>query len=210
MRHEYEKPETCVYIIEGLDRLGKGTLINGIIDRQGYFPVIHMSKPVKTAHHSRKSTYYNSGKPLDRQKTPAEMYQRESFEYMLEQMRLTADNKHRVIFDRGHLGENVYAPIYRGYSGEYVFDFEYTVLSNLSFEAAARIKLILLTEDFSKSKHFTSDGESFDDSKRQEEQNLFLAAFNKSVIPNKKIICVTDTNTGGFRDPADILKEALQ
>ena len=111
----------------------------------------------------------------------------------------------RIIFDRWHLGEAVYAPLYRKYDGNYVFDIE----QRYDMGECHMVRLILLTEDFDASQHFVSDGDSFDDSKREQEQNRFIAAFNKSSIPDKRIICVTDPTTGNFRPAEDILKEAL-
>ena len=34
------------------------------------------------------------------------------------------DTDINLIFNRSHLGETVYSPLYRGYSGDYVFDIE--------------------------------------------------------------------------------------
>ena len=34
-----------VYAIEGIDRLGKGTLISGILNRVGFYNVVHFGKP---------------------------------------------------------------------------------------------------------------------------------------------------------------------
>ena len=116
-----------------------------------------------------------------------------------------ANSGARVIFDRWHLGEAVYAPLYRGYPGDYVFDLE------ARYQVADKnlVRLILLVEDFAISKHFISDGGSFDDSKREAEQKMFIEAFNKSTIIDKRMICVTDPVTGEFRSRHDVMKEAL-
>ena len=42
---------------------------------------------------------------------------------MFKLMSVVPDNN-VLIFDRAHLGETVYSPIYRNYSGDFVFDFE--------------------------------------------------------------------------------------
>jgi len=219
---KHEKPgPPSVFIIEGLDRLGKGTLINNIINRLGYYQVIHMSKPVETARHRMSAKTFRQG---EEQVSPLQMYQRDCFATMFATIRAAMSDSHRgakIIYDRGHLGECVYAPLYRGYSGEYVFSIERDYLTRQgpsvgggvwispSLDNLLRIKLILLTEDFSCSKHFQSDGESFDDSKRVTEQEKFISAFNASIIPNKRMVCVTDKETGQFRDPNNILSEVL-
>jgi hypothetical protein len=116
-----------------------------------------------------------------------------------------ANSGARLIFDRWHLGEAVYAPLYRGYSGDYVFDLE----ARYSVQESNYVRLILLVEDFAISEHFVSDGGSFDDTKREAEQKLFIEAFNKSSVKDKRMICVTDPVTGKFRNRQDVLKEAL-
>lgn len=195
---------TRIYAIEGLDRLGKSTLIEGILNRKGFHQVIPFGKPRLL------EAYVNIKRSVDAPPEVLEMsdrsfalymYQRHAF---IESMIMT-QSKPRIIFDRWHLGEAVYAPLYRDYSGDYVFELEKKFLM---FDAT--IRLILLTEDFETSKHFVSDGDSFDDSKRQEEQQLFLEAFRRSNILDKRKICVTDKSTGQFRPAKDILEEALK
>lgn len=182
-----------VYGIEGLDRLGKSTLIEGIKRALGFYQVIHFGKPEKLA--------YYQGETLDGKDAQEFSYQYDSF---LNSM-LLAGSGARLIFDRWHLGENVYAPMYRKYDGDYVFDLE----RKTELDENQHVRLILLTEDFRISKHFESDGESFDDTKRQEEQELFIQAFNKSTIPDKRIVCVTASN-GQFRPKFEILEEAIK
>lgn len=48
-----------------------------------------------------------------------------------------------AIFNRSHLGETVYSPLYRGYSGDYVFDIEKNYVDELRNE----LYLITLTND---------------------------------------------------------------
>ena len=158
------------YIIEGLDRLGKSTLIKNL-----NLPFIHLTKP--------------DCKPEDYKEYQYNLY-------MSVFKHLTTDN---VVYDRCHLSEYVYAPLYRNYSGDYVFEIE-------NYFDLSSIQLILLTENFKISNHFQDDGLSFDITKRQEEQELFIDAFSKSQIPNKKIICVT-ADDGEFKSQLQILKE---
>lgn len=172
-----------IFAVEGLDILGKSTLIQGIKDTLGFHQVIHFSKPEKLA-------AYNG----DLQK-----YQEASFRNSMELIR---SNGH-LIFDRWHLGEVVYSPLYRGYDGSYVYQLEKDYQLDW-----LQIRLILLTENFATSKHFVDDGESFDITKREQEQNMFLEAFGRSIIYDKRNINVTADN-GSYRNKADILAEAL-
>lgn len=185
-----------VYAIEGIDRLGKSTLIDGILNKHGYYEVIHFTKP-------RKLDTYQTTKPevgVPVSSLPAWHYQRASFRNSM----LLARSKARLIFDRWHLGEVVYSPLYRGYSGDYVFGME----KSHELDSCYHLRLILLTENFKLASHFVDDGESFDIEKREKEQELFIAAFERSIIPNKKLICVTDPATGNFRPRDWVLHEA--
>lgn len=182
---------TRSFIIEGIDRLGKSTLIDSLLNRLGHFEVIHYQKP-------KVLSFYKERYGAEAKK----MYQMSAFNSMFSILNSDA----RVILDRAHLGEMVYAPIYRGYSGSYVFDLERSYA--VSGGRLDHVRMILLTENFDISTHFIDDGESFDASKRKEEQNLFIEAFNKSIIKDKKIICVTGED-GNFRSTQDILEEAI-
>lgn len=187
-----------VYIVCGLDRLGKSTLIQGIMDRLGYFQVIHFSKPpLLNVYSNTESVEGVPDKSLQ-----AYHAQSESFRNAM----ILANSGGRIIFDRAWLGEQVYANMYRGYDGGYVFDLE----KRFHLDQNYHIRLILLTEDFSVSKHFLDDGQSLGPiEKREEEQTRFLEAFKLSCIPDKRIISVTDKALGGFRSKEDILAEAL-
>jgi len=170
-------------MIEGLDRLGKDTLIEGIQSLLGYHQVLHYSKPMAL------KKYLND----------LQMYQRVSFTVMFDLL----NSYHRIICNRAHLGECVYAPLYRGYDGNYVFDIED------KFDTS-NTRLILLTEDFKIARHFVDDGLSLGAiENREREQNMFIEAFEKSTIEDKRIICVTDEKLGGFKPKHRVLELAL-
>jgi hypothetical protein len=58
--------------------------------------------------------------------------------------------------------------------------------------------------------HFVDDGESLGHvTHRREQQDRFIAAFEKSNIRDKRIICVTDAALGGFKPKDWILHEAI-
>lgn len=206
------------YIIEGLDRLGKSTLINDIQQALGVFQIYHYQKPELLECYreqvaanpeqftemipelgSNHLTAQSREQAIN--KAARFLYQLESFDNMMQLL----EGSQRTILDRAHLGEFVYAPLYRGYEGDYVFALE----NNYFIDQLDDVRLILLTEDFEKSKHFISDGESFDDSNRQKEQRLFQTAFDRSIISDKRVICVTDPETGAFRSHLEVLKEAI-
>ena len=175
------------YILEGIDRTGKSSLVAGIQNARGYHATLHFSKPIAL------NCY--GGSLLE--------YQVRSFRTMFSILR---DAKYsNFIFDRGHLGEAVYGPLYRQTDGDYVFELE----KAFDMHQNHSTRLILLTEDFSISKHFVDDGESFDITKREQEQEMFIAAFERSTISDKRIVCVTDSALGGFKPKDVILQEVL-
>ena len=102
-----------------------------------------------------------------------------------------------MLFDRGHIGEYVYSPLYRNYSGEYVFDLEKEINTD-------DIRLVILKGDLDAVK---DDGLSHDYSRRFEEQERFLKGFEMSIIEDKRIVEVHKQNT--FRDLGHIIGDIL-
>lgn len=195
------------YLIEGLDRLGKSTLIDGILNARGFHQVIHYEKPKlldvymdpRVVHH--KFLVKPDEKEAAWKQRALEEYQYDSFHAMFAMIQSGA----HLIMDRAHLGEMVYAPLYRKYNGDYVLSLEEEYHVNTCYHA----KLILLTEDFSKSKHFQDDGQSLGpESARAKEQELFINAFERSKFRYKQIVNVTGED-GNFRPKEDILAEVL-
>jgi hypothetical protein len=173
-------------LIEGLDRLGKDTLIRGIQDRYGYHVVLHFRKPELLQCYEAEAS-------------PQRSYQQASFATMFQLLHAPGA---AIICNRAHLGECVYAPMYRGYSGDYVFGLE----QQFGVGRLLDVRLVLLTEDFARSKHFVDDGQSLGTAdKREREQSLFLAAFEKSMVADKRVVCVTDAASGDFRSRSAIL-----
>lgn len=180
------------FLIEGLDRLGKDTLIAGIQHRRGYHQVLHYSKP-------QRLDCYSSADGFSAERR----YQEASFRTLFQFLRNVDAH---IVCNRAHLGECVYAPLYRGYPGDYVFEIE----SDFKAETLTSTRLILLTEDFDVGQHYVDDGLSLGSAdKRRNEQDLFYAAFNRSTLKDKRVICVTDPATGGFRPRSSILEDAL-
>jgi hypothetical protein len=173
------------FIIEGVDSLGKDTLIEAIQNKNGYYPVIHYQKP-------KILEKYNH---IDIFGSPEYCYQYASFCNLMQLL----NSKIKLITNRSHLGEYVYADLYRGYNGSYVFDLE----EKSELNKLNHIKLVLLTtSDFSFTK---DDGENFNFDNIKLEQEKFIDAFNQSIIPNKIIV---DINDNGKRKTVEqILKE---
>jgi hypothetical protein len=171
-------------IIEGIDRLGKDTLIKSIVNAYGYHQVLHYQKP----------------ESLDVYSGDLFKYQAQSFITMFEMLNSNVTN---LILNRAHLGETVYAPRYRKYDGSYVFDLE----RKHGWPAVSQTRLVLLyTSDFS---FITDDGQSFDFASKEQEQADFKAAFFKSAFRNKVMVDVSN-GAGGFKSKEQIFREALR
>jgi hypothetical protein len=181
------------FLVEGIDRVGKDHLISRILDLLGYYHVIHYEKP-------RQLNFYSRVQKVNSLRA----YQEESFRTMFSILRDASAA--RVICNRAHLGEHVYAPMYRQYSGEYVFDLE----REFAVDGLLATRLILLTEDFERSRHFLDDGQSLGGTaQRKAEQELFLEAFTLSIFADKRVVSITDPSSGAFRQPDSIVQEVL-
>lgn len=182
------------YLIEGIDRLGKSTLVDGIMNAEGYNLVIHYDKPLDLEYYNDNTNWF----PGDN--TPANDRKKQYMTDLNHVMFQMIQNLNApIIFDRAHLGETVYAPLYRKYDGDYVFDIE----NSYQTESA---RLILLIS--SNLEMITDDGLSFDPANKLIEQQRFLRAFSLSQIKDKIIIDVHN-GKGGFKSKVQILDEAL-
>lgn len=166
-------------IIEGVDRLGKDTLINSLLNKLGYFQVVHYQKPAK----------------LDFYSNDLRAYQEASFNQMFNMLSIGG-----MLLNRAHLGEVVYSPRYRGYDGSYALELEG------EYPAALENSLLVLLTASSWDP-ITDDGLSFNFDKKSEEQQDFISAFNRSMIRDKLIIDVTTNNQ--FKPRDEILREVL-
>lgn len=166
-------------LLKGLtDNVGKTTLINGI---KNYFN----DYTFHTIHYSNVKQE-STEKVIEYSK---KMY-REMFNYMLNSIKF---NKSGIICDRSHIGEMVYGPIYRNYSGEYVIDIE-KEFSNIK-SIWDNIFLITLYDE-PENLIARDDGLSFSTNleKKQNEINNFLKAHDKSTIKNKLTINIKNHN----------------
>ena len=111
----------------------------------------------------------------------------------------TLGSDESVVFDRGHLGEVVYSPMYRNSPGWWVFDLEEQI------EWRNDITLILLvTDNF---EMIPRDGLNIKANNEKYEQKKFEEAFKKSKIKDKRIVKVNHGDK--FRDLDEIIKDIL-
>jgi thymidylate kinase len=202
-----------VFLIDGIDRLGKSSLIKRIQDELGYHLVIHYDKPKLLDIHLQQAKAVKEAGPcedgynqnhveLSDENLAKMIYQEDANRAMF---KMIACANIPVIFDRTHLGEMVYAPLYRKYSGEYVYDYERWMLER-KYDADKDVKLILLTT--SNFDIVEDDGLGFDFSKKEDEQKMFIEAFNRSAIKNKVIVDVHNGN-GGYKSFIEVFEEAI-
>lgn len=193
------------FLIDGIDRLGKSSLIERIQEELGYHLVIHYDKPKALANFMVDAENMIGGTHVsDKAVTnqALKMYQEEANRGMFELLKSNVP----IIFDRTHLGELVYAPLYRGYDGSYVFEMEKDLIESKFFTQASDIRLILLTS--SNTDMLKDDGKSFDPTKKKFEQDLFIEAFHKSKLTNKVIVDVHD-GAGGYKSFDQVFQAAL-
>tara|TARA_B100000900_G_C20372669_1_gene631061 strand:+ start:51 stop:662 length:612 start_codon:yes stop_codon:yes gene_type:complete len=160
-------------IIEGTDNVGKDTQQNLIIERM--------------SNHVFHKLHYSS-LPFRNDKDLHATYSKKMYDGMFKLMMKSkiaeqpGDEPINLIFNRSHLGETVYSPLYRGYSGDYVFDIE------KKYTKALRENLYLIT--LTNSPHNIlkrDDGKSFYGN--EEEVKAEIDGFNRahklSTIKNK-------------------------
>lgn len=164
-----------ILIFEGIDNVGKDTQIKMM---QTYF-----AKQDTFAHVFHYSGFKNISD--DRSRKISEIMYRSMFYNMLDLNRLAVMfNNNHYIFNRSHIGEAVYSPMYRDYDGDYVFDIEKEMLHLEKFWND--IYLILLL-DKPENVIKRDDGKSFSTKmlNKESEIRLFERAYHLSNIKNK-------------------------
>jgi len=154
-------------IIEGTDNVGKDTQQNLIIERMNNL-VFHK--------------LHYSALPFRDDKQLHANYSKKMYDDMFKLMMVSKDKDINLIFNRSHLGETVYSPLYRGYSGDYVFDIE----KNYTNTLRENLYLITLVND----PHTIlkrDDGKSFygNEEEVKAEVDGFNRAHRLSTIKNK-------------------------
>ena len=176
-----------IVLFDGLDNTGKTTQIQKLIS---YFANKDMISTV---------CKYSKFDKLDKKKEEKfyKRFYKDYFEKMVnwpdkvipDPAYIAEDNIHYIhdnnlILDRGHISEAVYAPMYRSYSGDYVWDLEKCL------ENKYNIYLIVLINSVEKAIE-REDGLSLsngDADKINIEISKFAEAYKKSCIQNKIII----------------------
>lgn len=154
-------------IIEGTDNVGKDTQQNLIIEKMNEY-VFHK--------------FHYSSLPFKDDKEMHANYSKKMYDDMFKVMMNCKDKDINFIFNRSHLGETIYSPLYRGYSGDYVFDIEKKYTNALRED----LYLITLTND----PHTIlkrDDGKSFygNEEEVKAEVDGFKRAHRLSTIKNK-------------------------
>jgi thymidylate kinase len=159
-----------ILLFEGPDNVGKSTQIKKILK---YF----IDKPTFVIHFS--------GIPGISPDT-SRLYSEIMYNDMFKLMSQSHENNRNLIFDRSHIGEAVYAPIFRNYSGDFVFDIERSYQFTDVFQT---IKLFIFVDE-PENLINREDGNSFsvDPGIKQQEIDLFKEAYRKSLIPKKYFI----------------------
>jgi len=157
-------------IIEGTDNTGKDTQQNLIIEKLNnliFHKVHYSSLPFKN--------------DIDKHTS----YSKQMYTDMFRMMNECKDKDINIIFNRSHLGESVYSPLYRGYSGDYVFDIEKEYVNKLR----ENLYLITLTND-PQIIMSRDDGKSFygNEEEVKAEVDGFNRAHRLSKIKNKLLV----------------------
>lgn len=171
-----------ILIVEGPDNIGKDTFIKNFISS-------HLHKIWQVLHYS------NLKISNERSISYSTSIYTDAFDLMLENQ---DSLKRGLIFNRCHLGESVYSPLYRKYDGDYVFDIEKRYTDKLN----GAVLLLLYTSDI-ESVFKRDDGKSFytDTESLKWENDKFIGAYSKSSFKNKIQLDVANKN------PKQILKE---
>ena len=173
-----------IIIVEGLDRCGKDTQIKNI---KQYLLEENENKSVHIIHYSALPVKDN-------------IQQRSLIQYfdMFRIMNACIEfTDMHLIFNRSHIGEAVYSPLYRSYSGEYIYNIESEfkhILPKIYLITFIDTSLNCLNRD---------DGLSLSNSdidKVKKEIDLFVDATNKSSIGHKLIVDIKDKSIDEVRN----------
>ena len=198
-------------IIEGIDHIGKDTLINQLQNCYGGF-IIHSEKPkrlklYKTLALNQFSKILTSNEVYKTDGVtslylPEYLYQCDYFNTIFRNMNFLSSQV-PFIYNRLHLGEYVYGALYRNYTEEMrnkVFELEQMITDN---DNVYLIQLLMHNP-----KRRAKDDDAFANDNGEAEQKLFQEAFEKSGIRHKKIIYVD--NVKNWKAPKKIFNEVIE
>ena len=174
-------------IIEGPDNTGKDTQIKQIIKNfsDECFHMFH---------------YFNL--PFKGEVKKHKEYSKQMYDEMFRIMKESPKDIN-YIFNRSHLGESVYSPLYRGYLGDYVFDIE------KKYTEFLRQELYLITIVCDPSLILKrDDGKSFYKNEEEVKGEIdgFVRAHRKSTIKNKLLI---DIGKMSIEEVANVIKQFI-
>lgn len=158
-------------IYEGVDNSGKDTQIKLLLSKL-------IEKPTQVLH-------YSAIPGLTKQE--CKKYSKKLYNDLFKFMKYSySGEKRNIICNRAHLGEFVYAPLYRKYKGDYIFKIEERYAKYDFWNSVYLITFIDTPENLIK----RDDGNSFstDIKMKQKEIDLFREATNSSLIKNKLLI----------------------
>ena len=166
-------------ILEGLDNVGKDTQIKKLTT----YLVKKCKQLVHVIHYSA-----ISGITPEESREYSEHLYYDMFDIMAETDFMKMGTS--LIFNRSHIGEHVYSPIYRNYSGEYVFDIEQKFINSSFWPKVYLVVFIDNPENLIK----RDDGLSFSTKMENKklEIELFVDAYYKSHITHKCLINICD------------------
>lgn len=160
-----------VIFIEGLDRCGKDTQISALKN--------HFNKDIFCTLHYSNVKHKTNKETLE--------YSKKLYSNMFDIINFQDSLECSTILNRSHIGECVYSPMYRNYSGEYVFTLESNML-----HVADQFLFTFIDEP--ENLISRDDGLSFstDLEKKKQEVELFISAHNKSNISNKLLVNINN------------------
>lgn len=182
-----------VIIIEGLDNVGKDTLISKICERFPITTIVHCGKP-------------SASDPDEAAKEQNELFV--SYANMIKDNDLKYSDC--IIFNRYHMGEYIYGCIYRGRSSEDVMDMIDEV-DDVLLESDKEIYYIQMTSSNLDLILKNDDNKSISNNNRERvdmERRRFEEVFNHSRL-NKLLLDVADKN-GNFRTREEIFADVVE
>ena len=186
-----------IVIVEGPDNVGKGTQILKIKKyMEEYYGPTHVLHYSNIKGLTKGINKYNLSSPqqelfelTDQEKI--RLMSVDLYDQMFQLIKYSSDNEINLILDRAHIGEMVYSPIYRQYSGDYVIKQELKYFHDKDITTEADIwkkvwfntKLIVFVDNPA-SLIKRDDGLSFttDHEKKITEITLFKSAYEKSYL----------------------------
>jgi hypothetical protein len=182
--------QKSLYIIEGVDGVGKTTIVKELANRlhalSGQHPVvIHCTGPCTWSDDKNGFQY--------------EQYLR-----LVEDIIPAVIDKSDIILDRSHVGEGVYGVIHRGAKPEYLRRLDTSIIE----EVERHLLVLLAAADVNS---LRDDGNNIDKSKLVDEAALFMDYFNSTQL-QKRLVHTTFIGPDGlshFRNYQSIIAEIL-